>query len=509
MCYGLRGWAIEAFGTSIVKVSPHSTLTWNIECLRRILSSTMDGALIIAGILSVFVFLVLVAIKRNQYWSDQGVRQWKPLLFVGDVLPVILRRQTFGQLIMEICRALPNEPVIGFYFFMKPILIMNDIELVQRVFVKDFPHFTNRRRQPDVERDPQQFMHMTLFNTNGKLWRAIRSKFQPMFTNGKLKLMFPQVLDISDYFIELLKKESQNTNKIDMTEYFGKFTMEVLGATAFGLNGRAMDENSEFRENGKKLIEPSLANFMRYMVAPSLVQTLGIPPMPGIMRSYFGRIVKNALKTRRESNVKRHDFLQHMVTLQEKGFIEVEKEDANEEMSETERGPEMKVEMSDELMIGQASGFILAGFDTTALTMAWMCYDLASNPEIQTKIREEAREVLSKHGNRMDYDTTKEMKYLIKCLKESSRLHVILDAFFRMVSKPYNVPGTSAVLRTGDYVYIPVLDIHMNPKFYPDPEKFDPERWTEDDRPACTHLPFGAGPRVCIGTSDSRYTILL
>uniref|UniRef100_A0A0A9YR56 Putative cytochrome P450 6a14 n=1 Tax=Lygus hesperus TaxID=30085 RepID=A0A0A9YR56_LYGHE len=339
-------------------------------------------------------------------------------------------------------------------------------------------------------------MHMNLFNTGGNLWRAVRNRFSPMFTTGKLRFMFPQVSGIGEGFMDLLNTKNE---KVDMVDYFGKFAMEVIGATAFGLEGRAMEENSEFREKGKKIFEPSFSNFMRFTLGPSLLRALGVPPTPKEMLQYFGPAVKNALKYRRENGVIRHDFIQHMVTLQQKGSIEVDKDDVSDEILMMDHVPEMKVEMSDELMIGQSMGFMVAGFDATALSMGWLCYELARHPDIQSKARQEVKEVMEKHGNRLDYDTVREMKFLSYCLKENGRLHSALDSNFRMVTKPYKVPDTSAVLERGAFVYIPILSVHMDPKFYPEPERFLPERWgPENDRPSCTYLPFGTGPRMCI-----------
>nr|CAD7580213.1 unnamed protein product [Timema californicum] len=73
---------------------------------------------------------------------------------------------------------------------------------------------------------------------------------------------------------------------------------------------------------------------------------------------------------------------------------------------------------------------------------------------------------------------------------------------YRKCTVPYPIPGTSITLEQGTRVLIPAYAIHHDPEFYPDPEKFNPERFTEENkgsRPSCTYLPFGEGPRICIG----------
>jgi cytochrome P450 family 6 len=72
----------------------------------------------------------------------------------------------------------------------------------------------------------------------------------------------------------------------------------------------------------------------------------------------------------------------------------------------------------------------------------------------------------------------------------------------RECTKDYNIPGTDVVLEKGTTTVIPVLVFHHDPKYYPDPERFDPERFNEDEktkRHHCVYLPFGEGPRKCIG----------
>jgi cytochrome P450 family 6 len=80
-----------------------------------------------------------------------------------------------------------------------------------------------------------------------------------------------------------------------------------------------------------------------------------------------------------------------------------------------------------------------------------------------------------------------------------------LPNLIRVCTKPYTIPGTNVLLEKGTPVIIPIYAIHRDPLYYSDPDRFDPERFTEynkEKRPAYTYLPFGEGPRICIGTWD-------
>jgi cytochrome P450 family 6 len=87
-------------------------------------------------------------------------------------------------------------------------------------------------------------------------------------------------------------------------------------------------------------------------------------------------------------------------------------------------------------------------------------------------------------------------------LSETLRKYPALPVLNRECTKDYQIPGTDIILEKGMATVIPVLGLHYDPKYYPDPERFDPERFTEDEKARRHHyvyLPFGEGPRICIG----------
>ena len=87
-------------------------------------------------------------------------------------------------------------------------------------------------------------------------------------------------------------------------------------------------------------------------------------------------------------------------------------------------------------------------------------------------------------------------------IDDSFRKHPPASNITRIVTQPYVIPDTNAKLEKGVRVVIPVYAIHHDPRYYPEPERFDPERFSEEvksTRPHYTYLPFGEGPRNCIG----------
>lgn len=159
------------------------------------------------------------------------------------------------------------------------------------------------------------------------------------------------------------------------------------------------------------------------------------------------------------------------------------------------------------------------GYDTSSSCLTYCIYELSQNQEIQSKARESVKKVLEKHNNKMTYETCSEMHYLEQCIngelmrcflivffiffKISEALRMFPPAFRldRRAKEDYPVPNTKFVIKKGSAVVIPTFAFHWDREIYPEPEKYDPDRFLPEEimkRHAFTFLPFGEGPRTCI-----------
>jgi cytochrome P450 family 6 len=146
--------------------------------------------------------------------------------------------------------------------------------------------------------------------------------------------------------------------------------------------------------------------------------------------------------------------------------------------------------------------FFLAGFETSSTTMTFALYELAKNQEIQKKVRHEMEAVLARHDGKITYDCVQEMKYLNQVLDETLRKYPPVPFITRECVKDYKVPDQDVIIEKGTRVVVSIFGIHYDEEYYPDPEKFDPERFNEENsssRHQYAHIPFGEGPRICIG----------
>lgn len=195
--------------------------------------------------------------------------------------------------------------------------------------------------------------------------------------------------------------------------------------------------------------------------------------------------------------------LQHeeSLILPEAGFATIEES----EVGKKERG---KINISDEDITAQAFLFFVAGFDTISLQMCFLSYELAINPEIQEKLKKEIEETLKSCNYILTYEALLSMKYMDMVVSESLRKWTTTIATDRVCTKSFTIepklPNEKLFLiEKGMAVALPMYAIHRDPKHYPDPERFDPERFNDENRKNIkpyTYLPFGVGPRACIGS---------
>lgn len=164
-------------------------------------------------------------------------------------------------------------------------------------------------------------------------------------------------------------------------------------------------------------------------------------------------------------------------------------------------------EITDQDIATQALIFFFGGFDTVASLMSFMSYELATNPDCQEKLRQEVDETLQNCNGKLTYEAIVNMKYMDMVTSETLRKWPNAPAVDRVCTKPYTIEPTRPDekpihLKENDTVLLPIYALHRDPQYFPDPHRFDPERFSEENKANIvpyTYMPFGSGPRNCIG----------
>ncbi|KXN74930.1 cytochrome P450, partial [Conidiobolus coronatus NRRL 28638] len=164
--------------------------------------------------------------------------------------------------------------------------------------------------------------------------------------------------------------------------------------------------------------------------------------------------------------------------------------------------------LTDKELINNLNIFFIAGHDTTANTLSYAMYHLAKNQHVQDKLRAEIYSTLQVDPNTKDLviptsEQLKSMNYLACFIKEVMRITPAVLQVNRELQSDYTIPTDKVVLPKGTQVMLSIYSIQHDPKIYPKPEEFDPERFLVGKYDTDIYMPFGGGTRMCVGMNFS------
>ncbi|XP_047998832.1 cytochrome P450 6a2-like [Leguminivora glycinivorella] len=458
----------------------------------------MLGLLI--GLLAVVIILLyLFGTRTFSYWAKRGVKHDVPVPFFGNAKRQFLQEISFADIYAETYRKYPNERFVGYYLTTTPLLVLRDPELAKHVLVSDFNYFSSRNVFP-LDKHPEPLLK-NLIMCEGDLWKFLRQRMTPAFTTGKVKAMFPLIVARAEKLQRVAGDAAASGAEVDVRDLMARYTTDFIGACGFGIDTDTLsDKNNMFRKLGQRIFRQELRDMIvaiiKYNVPKLMTRFHFLAPE---IEKTMTKLVKTIMKERDYKNSGRNDFIDSLLDLKEQGKMIGEslmrkKADGTPCMVE--------MEMDDELLVAQVFMFFAAGFETSSAVTSYALHELAHHPDHQRRCQEEIDSVLARHDNKVSYEALKEMKFLHMCFSEAMRIFPSIGFLQRMCVKPYTIPGTDITVDPGVNVIVPVKALHLDPQYFPDPEEFRPERFHPDNVSAInkyTYLPFGTGPRACIG----------
>ncbi|XP_049831657.1 cytochrome P450 6k1-like [Schistocerca gregaria] len=465
-------------------------------------------ALILDSWISEFLLVVSAAALVIYLWFDHGFKYWKkkgvpfvePSFPFGNFRRNILGQETLGVTTQRLYKQLPGERYVGHFGFSRPILLIRDPEIIRHILVKDFSTFHDR----GVVFDDEEPLNNHLFALTGQQWRQLRVKLSPTFTSGKLKGMFKTLSECGREMADVLEAVAERGDTVEVRELAARYATDVIASVAFGIECNCQrNPDNEFRQWGRKIFQPTIRSGISIIlsfISPTLTRLLRIKGGATEVSEYFRRMVADTVAYREKNNITRKDFMDLLIQLKNKGVVDPDKSDAQENGYANEAVDTKKLTLNE--LAAQAFVFFAAGFETSSTTMSFALHELALNPSLQTKLQDEIDSVFKEYGTDINYDSISKMSYLDKVVCETLRKYPPLPILNRECNKEYRIPDSELVLEKGTAVAISVLGLQHDPKYFPDPERFDPERFSEEEkakRHPYVYLPFGEGPRICIG----------
>uniref|UniRef100_A0A0K8TUI9 unspecific monooxygenase n=1 Tax=Epiphyas postvittana TaxID=65032 RepID=A0A0K8TUI9_EPIPO len=452
----------------------------------------------LAFIIVALIALYLYNTRTFDYWEKRGVKHDKPTLIFGNNARNYLMRKSVCEIAVEMYWKYPKEKIVGFFRSTRPELVIRDPEIAKHILITDFTHFYSRGLI--VNRTLIEPIMKNLFFADGDLWRLLRQRMTPAFTSGKLKAMFPLIVERAERLQERALAAAAGGRAVDARDLMARYTTDFIGACGFGLDADSINnETSAFRKLGAQIFDVRFQDAVVAVLKELFPQACAHLKYMGKIERDLIDLVNEIQKQRNYEPSGRNDFIDLLLEVKKKGTMVGE----SIERCKPDGTPEQaSLELDEILMAAQVFVFFAAGFETSSSATSYTLHQLAFHPDVQKKLQSEIDRVLAKHDNKLSYDAVKEMTYLEWSFKEGMRMFPSLGFLIRECARKYTIPELNVPLDERVGIIIPLQALHNDPLYWDKPEEFRPERFHPDEFNSIqkqVYLPFGEGPRVCIG----------
>nr|XP_028561350.1 cytochrome P450 3A12-like isoform X2 [Podarcis muralis] len=398
---------------------------------------------------------MLYGIWPYSHFRNLGIPGPRPLPFIGTLLSY---RKGFMNFDTECFQKYGRN--WGFYDGRQPILATMDPVIIKTVLVKEcYSTFTNRR-------------------------------------------MFPIIKHYGEVLVRNVQKKVEKNELLVAKDVFGAFSMDVITSTSFGVDLDSMNNPDDpFVKEIQKLTKFSFnLHILLAFVFPFVVSLLNLMKItffnPEAMNFFERSFAKIKATREKEGQGGRVDFLQLMINSQK----------SNREHQSNGSDPSYKG-LTDDEILAQAFTFVFGGYETNSNSLGYTAYFLAIHPDVQQKLQAEVDTILPNKAP-LTYDAIMQLEYLDMVLSETQRLYPFGGRLERLCKKDVEINGVT--IPKGTLVMIPPYTLHRDPEYWPEPEEFRPERFSKENKDKIdpyTYLPFGAGPRNCLGMRFALVTM--
>ncbi len=352
----------------------------------------------------------------------------------------------------------------------RKIAVLNDPELVRHVLQEN-----NRNYVKSFGYDPLKLLLGNgLLTSEGDFWRKQRRLAQPGFHKEKLAAIVDTMITCTGQM--LLRWEKLEGIELNISAEMNRVALDIVSKSLFISN--VEDEIDRISAWVTVAIEQGAERIKNPFKVPMWI------PTPANVKqnkavSVLDEVITGIIERRRKEG-KQYDDLLSML-------MDARDEDTGEGMSNRQ--------LRDEVMT-----IFIAGHETTANALTWALYVLAQNPEIEKKLQAEIDTVMQ--GRPVSFEDLRNLTYTRMVIDETMRMYPPAWIIGRKNVEDDEIGGYH--IPAGTNCLIPTICIHRSPKFWDNPLKFDPERFSAEkikEHKKFTYFPFGGGPRLCIGNN--------
>ena len=367
--------------------------------------------------------------------------------------------------------------IVFFRFLGVPACFVNKPEHIESILVTQNSNFVKSKDYRAMRR----VLGNGLLLSEGEFWRRQRKLIQPAFHQGRIAAY----AEVMIAHTQRMLASWSDGQSLDMHEAMMRLTLGIVAKTLFDA------DVSHEAEDVDAALTVLMGKFLR-QAGMALLLPVWVPlPTSQLLKRAVGRLDKviySIIEQRRASGQMSGDLLSVFLQAHD-----------DEGVGMTDR------QLHDEIMT-----LFLAGHETTANVLSWTWYLLGQNPQVEEKLTEELSRVLA--GRVPTPADLPRLAYTDMVLREAMRLYPPVWVIGRRALAPF---------RLGDYelpadtnVLISQLIMHKDARYFPDPQRFDPDRWSTSNPqsaslPRFAYFPFGGGPRVCIGAGFAMMEALL
>jgi cytochrome P450 len=380
----------------------------------------------------------------------------------------LFRKDIFASQPQKLYRAWMAEyrlPTFRSYF-------INDPDLVDHVLNKDPDHFPKSRI---IKAALQSLLGDSVFVTNGETWKRQRRIIDPAFEGGRLRDVFPSMLDAGQAAVTRLS-DVVDRGAVEIEEEASKLAADIIFRTLFSIpitDDVAKKVFDKFRDYQRTQPLLTLASFLKF---PKWIPVL-----------------------QRRSTKQNSAAIRALLTdLTQKRAEEIKAGTAPDDLATkimTTKDPVTGELFSSSEMVDQVAIFFLAGHETSASALAWTLYLLAADPQVQERV---AKEVLA--IDTLSFSNLSKLRYTRDVFREALRLYPPVPMMIRETLQPEVFRNRK--IKVGSQIVLSPWHLHRHERIWDRPDVFDPDRWKTKETKLCArkaYMPFSSGQRVCTG----------